>query len=76
MKRGQRGILDVVEGYVDMLFNLLAIIAAYLFADSAIEDTYAYSRGECRYPPFAPSISTVGMPYSLIFEASEPPFAD
>lgn len=32
MKRGQRGILDILEGYFDMLLNLLAIVAAYLFA--------------------------------------------
>ena len=43
MKRGQRGILDVIEGYVDMVFNLLAIVAAYLLAllvkgDSVIDE--------------------------------------
>ena len=32
VKRGHRGILDVIEGYVDMLLNLLAILIAYFFA--------------------------------------------
>ena len=32
MQNGRRGILDIIEAYVDMLLNLIAILVAYAFS--------------------------------------------
>ncbi len=39
MQNQQKGVLDIVEGYIDMLLNLLSILMAYFFTVTIFGDT-------------------------------------
>ena len=46
MKRGQRGIVDIIEGYADMIINLGSILIAYFFAVYVKGDSIVNEAGE------------------------------